>query len=183
MAQRENLSLDEQLRLSQVVTQNLSQVLAYKHSSATMSYNSFRGEVHTKGINQQLLRKNNQLFLPVIPEGSDEITVSLFLPSDKLTRGKFNVPEPKIVRIAPPEQIDLVLVPGVVFDEEGYRIGFGKGYYDRFLPKLSCPRIGLCYEFQVIEEVPHAPHDQRLDILVTEKRIMYVNDSLRGFQS
>ena len=69
--------------------------------------------------------------------------------------------------------ISLVIIPGIAFDLKGHRIGFGLGYYDRLLKKTNCPKVGLAYEFQIIENVPGIePNDVPVDIIVTEKRII-----------
>jgi 5-formyltetrahydrofolate cyclo-ligase len=72
------------------------------------------------------------------------------------------------------ERIDLVIVPGVAFDERGYRLGYGGGYYDRLLPRLrpDCVRIGLAFEEQVFEAVPCDDHDQPVQVLVTPERVL-----------
>ena len=68
---------------------------------------------------------------------------------------------------------DLALLPGVAFDHSGGRLGYGGGYYDRFLEKaLNCPRVGLCFEFQLVSSLPLAPWDQRVNYICTEERIL-----------
>jgi len=91
-----------------------------------------------------------------------------------LCPGTFNVPEPCSGQVVPPEDIDLCVVPGVAFDLDGHRLGYGKGFYDRFLSQLSnsAVRIGFAYDFQVVESLPVQSHDQRLSMLITEKRIL-----------
>ena len=71
----------------------------------------------------------------------------------------------------PLERIDLVVVPGIVFDREGYRLGYGKGYYDRFLKISRAKSVGLTFGFQRVEKIPHDDHDQSVDVVITEKEI------------
>ena len=76
-------------------------------------------------------------------------------------------------RLAPDLAPDLALLPGVAFDLAGGRLGYGGGYYDRFLEKgFACPRVGLCFEFQLVESLPLAPWDQRVNHICTEERIL-----------
>jgi 5-formyltetrahydrofolate cyclo-ligase len=82
-------------------------------------------------------------------------------------RGKYNIPEPTGLLT----EVDTLIVPGSVFDLDGYRIGYGGGYYDKYM-KAHHVKIGVCFDFQVIEKVPREVHDVRLDWLVTEKRII-----------
>ena len=67
------------------------------------------------------------------------------------------------------EKIEVVIVPGLAFDLEGYRLGRGGGFYDKFLPLLNCLKIGVAFDFQVVEKLPREDHDAKLDFLVTEK--------------
>ncbi len=78
------------------------------------------------------------------------------------------------VKRADPTQVDLVLVPGLAFDERGYRIGYGGGWYDRFHSKLreDVKMVGLAYEEQVIPELPDEPHDLLLDMVITDQRVI-----------
>jgi len=71
------------------------------------------------------------------------------------------------------EEIDLVIVPGVVFDKNLNRIGFGKGYYDKILNRLkpSAKKVALAHDFQVLEDIPAEEHDVKMDMIITEKNI------------
>ncbi len=80
--------------------------------------------------------------------------------------GKFNIPEPT----GDITEVKTIIVPGSVFDYNGYRIGYGGGYYDKYLKKNHL-KIGVCFEFQLVDKLPIEKHDVRLDILVTEKNI------------
>jgi 5-formyltetrahydrofolate cyclo-ligase len=74
------------------------------------------------------------------------------------------------------ESIDLIIVPGVVFDRNGNRIGHGMGYYDRLLKKShNIPRIGLAFEFQIVKKIEAEEHDERIDMIITEDRIINCN--------
>ena len=64
------------------------------------------------------------------------------------------------------DKIDLIIVPGVTFDKDGNRLGHGKGYYDRILEKLKVPKIGLAFEFQIVDKVPSESHDEKLDYII-----------------
>jgi 5-formyltetrahydrofolate cyclo-ligase len=90
-----------------------------------------------------------------------------------LTEGKFGIKEP--LPAAPPvDGIDLVLVPGVAFDLKGCRIGYGKGYYDRFLSMQHSFSMGLAYSFQVVDELPRGRFDRRIASIATESGISYL---------
>jgi 5-formyltetrahydrofolate cyclo-ligase len=91
----------------------------------------------------------------------------------ELVEGRFGIKEPK--PSSPVDNIDVVLVPGVAFDLKGCRVGYGKGYYDRFLSMQHCFSMGLAYSFQVVEELPRGRFDRRLASLVTENGMIYTS--------
>lgn len=101
---------------------------------------------------------------------------------DDLQPGTYGILEPKAyARWCDPEHIDLVITPGVAFSESGHRIGYGGGYYDRFFSvNIEALRVGLAYEFQVHKGIPNESYDQRLDMLVTERRVFELNGRSNG---
>lgn len=84
----------------------------------------------------------------------------------------FVVVEPKPLQLPETLKADLFIVPGVAFDREGYRLGRGKGYYDRLLKDVTAPKIGLAYSFQIVPRLPHNRYDIPMDIVVTESGIV-----------
>lgn len=95
-----------------------------------------------------------------------------YSPNDDLTEGRFGVMEPRPKK--PVEKVDLLLVPGVAFDGKGCRIGYGKGFYDRFLAAgLASFSIGLAYSFQVVKELPRGRFDRSLNAVATENGVTY----------
>lgn len=87
--------------------------------------------------------------------------------------GPSEVLEPPERKEIPLDEIDLVVVPGVVFDKNGYRIGYGGGFYDNFLPKLKtdAKKIAVAFEMQMIEQIPYEGHDVRMDKIITEREM------------
>jgi 5-formyltetrahydrofolate cyclo-ligase len=94
----------------------------------------------------------------------------------KLKKGAFEIPEPCSNYIVPPQEIDLFLVPGVIFDLRGFRVGYGKGFYDKVLVRSSekSKKIALCWSFQVFREIKEEkPHDIFVDEIWTESFVVY----------
>ena len=95
----------------------------------------------------------------------------------ELIPGPRGVAEPDASRckIVPLERIDIAVIPGLAFDEKGGRIGSGKGYYDRLIPKLAITtrKVALTFEDQIIPQVPMESHDKHVDIIITDQRIIY----------
>jgi 5-formyltetrahydrofolate cyclo-ligase len=102
-------------------------------------------------------------------------------PEKDLRPGYCDIPEPDPDRaiLVPPEKIEIAVIPGSVFDIQGGRLGYGGGYYDRFLVNDAprALRIGFAFELQLVDKVPLEPHDQPLDILITEKRIVKIDQT------
>jgi 5-formyltetrahydrofolate cyclo-ligase len=91
---------------------------------------------------------------------------------EDLKAGKYDIPEPKPhCLIVPPEDIDLNIVPCVCCDRDGYRLGYGGGFYDRWLEKRSAPAAVVCFENMIVPAVPREQHDQQADILVSDVAI------------
>jgi len=93
---------------------------------------------------------------------------------DDMKKGAYGILEPKTVRKADENNIDVILVPGLAFDRNGGRMGFGKGYYDRLLESSKAVKIGLCYDFQILEKIPTESHDVPMNFVITEKEILEI---------
>ncbi|HID72928.1 TPA: 5-formyltetrahydrofolate cyclo-ligase [Candidatus Micrarchaeota archaeon] len=144
-----------------------------------MIYISVRKEVDTYELGKELLRMGKTVCAPVVDRAQRRILpYTLSRIPDDLVDGEYNIPEPSRERGRPvdPLSIDVVAVPGVGFDPRGYRIGYGGGYYDRFLPLCSNALfVGLAYEFQIVERVPKEAWDIRMDMIITEGRVIKVS--------
>ncbi len=167
---RNSLSNEEILERSRKIESNLFGLEQYTKSKTVMFFVSFNSEVHTHNMIRNSFRSKT-IVIPKVMQ--HEIEPSVIIDFDNLISGKFGIKEPiEIMKIAY-KNIDLVLVPGIVFDREGHRIGYGFGYYDRFLRKVTkAVKIGLCFDFQVVDKIPREGHDVPVDFIVTEKRII-----------
>jgi 5-formyltetrahydrofolate cyclo-ligase len=141
-----------------------------------MVYFSIDNEVETYELAKELLRMGKTVCAPVTDKRKRRLlTYTVDKVPDHLVEGSYGIPEPSRDEGRPvePEMIDAVVVPGVAFDVRGYRIGYGAGYYDRFLP--SCSRaifIGLAFEIQVVDRIPNDEWDMPLHMVITEERII-----------
>lgn len=150
-------------------------------SRRIMIYYSIRREVETRWMIEKLLSLGKEVSLPICTEDRD-LEAGLIRDLSELATTKFagahlskaGLLEPKMgASLMAPESIDLIVTPGVAFDERGFRLGHGAGYYDRFLPKASrAHKLGLAYDFQVVKELPVEPHDIPLDSLLTPTRYL-----------
>lgn len=89
--------------------------------------------------------------------------------AESLVRSKFGILEPvPSAPVIPPVELDLVVIPGVGFDREGYRLGWGGGFYDRYLPGVGGAKVGIAFGVQIVDRLPREAHDVQLDGVVTE---------------
>lgn len=135
-------------------------------------YMPFRQEVDLRALIVEAWDRGKTVFLPKTDPVTKKMAVYEVSSFDELQPGAYGIREPTADerRKGQKEELDLVLLPGVVFDRHGYRIGYGGGYYDRFLPTLNPQTllIGVAFSWQVVDCIPHEAHDQSLDGLVTE---------------
>lgn len=181
---KEKLSLRDALPREEIVEKSLiicKKVLALQQTEKArnvFSYVSFRSEVMTQWLIEELMKLQKTVSVP-ITFSEDKRMEAIFINdmSKDLVAGNFGTMEPHQECVhrnrVEPENIDIILVPGSVFDERGGRFGYGGGFYDRFLEKIPYSvRIGLAFELQLEKEIPIQPHDELLDFIITEKRII-----------
>ena len=166
MCRRSMPALDIQNR-SRSICERLESVARLRSAQVIMAYAPMGGEADPSPYWLQRWQEGTVVLLPRV-EGDELVPV----PStgwERTVSGPFGIREP-VGQPWPLERIEAVIVPGLVFDLKGYRLGHGKGYYDRFLPRLgpAVLRCGVGFECQVVETVDPEPHDARLDLLVTD---------------
>ncbi len=176
-ALRDSLSAGEISAKSGAIGRRLEQLPFYPEAQAIMFFLSFRSEVDTAGMVRDNLARGRRVFVPkAVHEGRELIPSELFNYEKDLAPGYYGIPEPQAGALRPvdPGEIDLLIVPGVAFDLQGNRLGYGGGYYDRFFERLrpGVPLVALTFELQLVEQVPVEPWDRRMDWLVTEKRVI-----------
>ncbi len=172
LRKRKSLDPRERLELSRLVLERLFSLEEFREAKKVFLYVSKADEVDTVPLIRTCLEEGKEVFAPFV-RGSD-MDFARVSSVQELVKGRFGILEPKNKEPVPPETADIVVVPGVVFDEKGHRIGRGKGYYDRYLKRVprEVPRVALAFDFQVLPEIPSAPSDEKVDIIVTEKRII-----------
>jgi len=178
LAARNAMERAERSAKSRAVIERLWQLTAFANANLPFIYVHFRSEVETIGLIRQCLARGKQVAVPRTVTATKRLDSYLITnPCHDLRAGYCGIPEPDPDRLLPlvePTSIDVVVLPGSVFDARGGRLGYGGGYYDRFLAEAApqALRIGLAYEMQLVATVPLEPHDQLLDYLVTEDRLI-----------
>jgi 5-formyltetrahydrofolate cyclo-ligase len=171
---RDSQKEEEILRKSKIIGEKLFSLLEFKNSSYVMFYSSIRSEVRTDFMIERAIKDGYKVFLPKTNIEIKELIPLRVKNLKELERGAYNILEPKLsAEKIDVDMLEIIIVPGVAFDENCYRIGYGGGFYDRFLKKVkNAKKIGLAYELQIIPEIPKEKNDVKLDIIITEKRII-----------
>lgn len=167
---REDIPLEEQQTKSKKILGALTSHPLYKSAEEIYCYVSFGGEVDTRELVDRSLKMGKKVAVPKILVNN--LMEFYYINSLKeLEEGHYGILEPLPVKKAP-GICALVVMPGVAFDKQGGRIGYGKGYYDAYLKHHpSLRRIALAFEMQCMEHLPREAHDVAPEFLVTEKKV------------
>lgn len=157
------------------ITQESAEILtaleahpAFGAAHLVLLYHSLKDEVYT----HEFIRKwsgRKRILLPVVV--GEELELRVYSGPEDLTTGAYGIEEPTGELFTDYEAIDFALIPGVAFDASGNRLGRGKGYYDRLLPRLRAFKAGICFPFQLVDEVPAEPFDIRMDTVITSPSV------------
>lgn len=135
-------------------------------------YLPIKNEVETKYLLNIFFQYKKQIVLPVFNKKSWGF--SKYSIDDNLVAGPFNIKQPKRIRPFNAVDLDLAILPGLAFSKNGLRLGYGKGIYDRLLKSSKCLKVGLCFDFQIVNKLKVDSHDVPVDIIVSEKRLIRV---------
>jgi len=167
---KRNFSEEELALMSQEVFSVLEITGAFNDAKHICIYNSIPGEVLTADFINQW-KEEKEFYLPAIE--NNEIVLRKIEPGSSFEKSQIGVYEPKGNNLENYDKIDLIIVPGIAFDRKGQRLGRGKGYYDRFLPKTKSTKIGICFDFQLFDQIPVDKWDVKMDIIVSENELIW----------
>jgi len=169
--QRQALSPALHAEKSEIICQRLEQLPQYKDAKKILVYVSAKDEVSTHSLIKDALAEGRQLYAPKIQ--GETLAICPLNTWEDLRPGTFGILEPyEIANPAEPEEMDLIIVPGLAFDSRGHRIGYGKGHYDRLLKSTRGYKVGLAFAEQMLETVPDETHDVPLDLIITDKSLI-----------
>jgi 5-formyltetrahydrofolate cyclo-ligase len=152
------------------LAERMFEVPAVRAARTVLSFSSFGSEVPTEAIARRLRGQETRVLLPYLEER--EIQAAAVVAGDPLVATTYGPMEPAARIPVDPQEVEVVLVPGLAFDRRGYRVGYGGGHYDRFLTRLQTQtlRIGIAFDGQIVPSVPHGPEDEPVDLVVTDRR-------------
>jgi 5-formyltetrahydrofolate cyclo-ligase len=163
---RDSLAPEDARRMSESIMVELFSCERFRQASIIGFYIPKGNEVDTKPMIERAMAMGKSV---AVPYTDHKITFCRFTSFESLKAGKYGIPEPASREPLEPE---LIVVPGVAFGLCMHRLGYGKGYYDRYLASSFAYRVGICYDFQVVEKLPSHEDDQRMDEIITEKRVI-----------
>ena len=174
----EGLTSDEVLEKTTLITERVCLFANFLEAKMVLIYLAGANEISTMGIIEKCLMYDKIVVIPTF--GTDNFDLKLFkignIDSDlKMGADGVMAVDVKKCKMVSIEFVDIAIIPGLVFDEKGGRAGEGDGYYDRLIPKLSntTRKVALTFENQVVPQVPMESHDKQVDIIITDKRIIY----------
>ena len=152
------------------VFERLEKTAAFLLADRIMMYHSLPDELSTHDFLRKWAGKK-RFYLPRVNGVNLEV---LPYEESRLELGSFHIEEPTGNDITDPSEIELVVVPAVAYDRKGKRLGRGKGFYDRFLTQTKATKVGVGYEFQLVDELPAEPHDIPMDMVITQKTTIII---------
>lgn len=168
-SQKKQYSETQLARFSEDALSTLELVAAFQEASVVLIYYSMKDEVDTKMLIGKYSREKTFL-LPVVV--GQELIVREFCSEQNMTLSSYGIWEPAGNSFVDFDKIDLVVVPGVAFDRNLNRMGRGKGFYDRLLPALKCPKVGLCFDFQLFDRIPADERDAKMNMVVSQNELV-----------
>ena len=174
---KEALREEDRLAWSAILQEEIMKKKEWQEAPVVFSYLTLGKEVDTLPLIREALSQGKRVYIPVIlrnEEGRSQMEASELLSLEEdLAPGTLGILEPRkeSLRIRDPRDIAFLLLPGLAFDTRGGRLGYGGGYFDAFLPRLSprCTLLAAAFSFQVVDEVPMEPHDLKIPALLTEQ--------------
>ncbi|MGN0233141.1 MAG: 5-formyltetrahydrofolate cyclo-ligase [Bacteroidaceae bacterium] len=153
---------------SEQACRRVCRLALWNKAKSVLLYHPLPDEVDISILLQEAHSQGKRVYLPVVT-GPESIEVREWLPETEMQTGTFGISEPQGEEITQEEyaRIDLAIIPGMAFDEQGHRLGRGKGYYDRLLTHIpQVHRWGICFPFQYLNNIPHEPHDINMEKVI-----------------
>jgi 5-formyltetrahydrofolate cyclo-ligase len=183
LRKRDSIPPEEKVLKEKAIEQKLFNIDVFKKAGNLLMYVSVRSEVDTRKYLYDVLKMEKRIILPVVDTRHGILKLYEIKDTSELAPGYMGIPEPNIRenRRCTIKDIELAIIPGTGFDLKGNRLGYGGGYYDRLLSMESrelagvehhIPTIALAFEEQVGETIPAEPHDIKVDMIITDTRVI-----------
>ncbi|MBI5328310.1 MAG: 5-formyltetrahydrofolate cyclo-ligase [Deltaproteobacteria bacterium] len=180
LQRRLKLPFEEVLKLSAIIQERFLVCTGELEYAKRLSlYASFKNEVLTDNIFEYAIAHGKEVFFPRIVRGKKKLMFLRVHGKEDMAPGSYYIKEPVNHRENHPDDrpaaaLDIIVVPGIAFDANGNRLGYGRGYYDKALSSLKakCLMIALAFDFQILDKIPAETHDVKMDMIITENRVI-----------
>jgi 5-formyltetrahydrofolate cyclo-ligase len=176
LAARDSMLPGQRTAKSREIGERLFALPEFKSARIVMFFASFRSEVETGLMIQRALISGKRVILPKVT-GKDLALFEIRDFEKDVSPGAWGIPEPVASRPIDLAEIDLIIVPGVAFDDRGNRLGYGAGFYDKLLPAFTKTTVALAFELQIVPQIHADPHDVPVKKIVTEKSVITTAES------
>ncbi len=179
---RNGITTEARESQSIMMSDRLTRLDVYNNALSILAFVSFGTEINTKSIIEKSWSQNKIIACPITDNKHKNLSFREALDWNDFEIGYSGILEPKdSCRKIDISTFDLILVPGMAFDTYGFRMGYGGGFYDRILPNINSNSTILspAFDDQVFDTIPHCKHDQQIDMIVTDKRVIYCNNKNR----
>ncbi|OGD88968.1 5-formyltetrahydrofolate cyclo-ligase [Candidatus Curtissbacteria bacterium RIFCSPHIGHO2_02_FULL_40_17] len=176
LGKRLQLTPSEIEKKSRQIAENLFSVDKIRDKENFSIYLPINNEVDTKFIINNLLKKNKNLNCPYFSKTDNAYYFTKFTNWENLEKGTHQILQPIHPEKVDPTIIEIAIIPGIAFDLQGTRLGYGKGVFDTLLAKSKALRIGLAYDFQTADKIPKEKHDLVMNVVITESGVIGAKD-------
>lgn len=165
---KKRASIENREEKSEIIKNKLRELDLYKNAESVFIFISFKSEVNTHEMIKMIKEDGKKLLVPLVK--SDEMIATEINGIEDLQKNNMGILEPKDGDEE--TDIDLTITPGLAFDKEGYRLGYGGGYYDKFFEKNETIALAIGFDQQRTDFVPHEDYDKKVDYLLTDKNFI-----------
>jgi 5-formyltetrahydrofolate cyclo-ligase len=171
LAERDRMPPSQRSAKSREIEGRLFSLPEFKSARAILFFASFRSEVETVTMIRRALGDGKRVILPKV-KGKELELFEIGNFDKEVSPGAWGILEPCEIAPVKRDELDIIIVPGAAFDEQGNRLGYGAGFYDKLLSEFKKPTIAIAFEQQIIPKIPADPHDVAVRKIVTEKRVI-----------
>lgn len=153
---------------SRAIVQKVLNLVEQTGSKSIFAYLSYAGEVDTHALIKELLNRGIEVSVPRCNKETHTMEAIALTSMEQLRTGAYGILEPQEGVVVSPDRLDMILVPALAFDKEGFRLGWGAGYYDRYLDGYQGLTVGLCFSVCQTEKLPRDDHDLPVTVVLNE---------------
>lgn len=173
-AKRKAMSQEKKEQLDSKIASRIENLWVFREAKTLLAYMSLPIEVGTRPLLETAKRHGKRVALPLCITETHSMEFYIVEDESQLVKGAYGIMEPDVTvceRLIDMSE-SLCIVPALAFDRSGYRLGFGKGYYDRFLSSYKGKTVGIIYSDFIVDELPHGRYDKRVDYIISENKLM-----------